>query len=95
MMEEALKRDEVDLVTRELALNDLFFLLVYVLGVDFANNDWVFDRCREVQAEPDGFLDIWSREHGSAGVGPGLVEVTVLGDRREDPGTVRFVVAAR
>lgn len=63
MMEEALKRDEVDLVTRELALNDLFFLLVYVLGVDFANNDWVFARCREVQEEPDGFLDIWSREH--------------------------------
>ena len=63
MMEEALRRDEVDLVTRELALNDLFFLLVYVLGVDFANNDWVFARCREVQEEPDGFLDIWSREH--------------------------------
>ena len=62
MMEEALRRDEVDLVTRELALNDLFFLLVYVLGVDFANNDWVFDRCREVQADPDGHLDLWFRE---------------------------------
>lgn len=47
--------------------------------------------------ECEGLLslrDIWSREHGSAGVGPGLVEVTVLGDRREDPGTVRFVIAA-
>lgn len=47
--------------------------------------------------ESEGLLslrDIWSREHGSAGVGAGPVEVTVLGDRREDPGTVRFVVAA-
>lgn len=47
--------------------------------------------------ESEGLLslrDVYNRELESAGVGAGLVEVTVLGDRREDPGTVRFVVAA-
>lgn len=43
--------------------SDLFFLLVYLLNRDDADNDWVFDRCREVQAEPDGHLDLWAREH--------------------------------
>jgi predicted phage terminase large subunit-like protein len=45
------------------AENDLFFLLVYVLGRKDADNDWVFDRCREVQLSPDGHLDLWAREH--------------------------------
>lgn len=33
---------------------DLFYLLVCILGRKDANRDWLFDRCREVQAEPDG-----------------------------------------
>lgn len=50
-------------VERELARNDLFYLLVVVLGRKDINNDWLFARCREVQAEPNGRLDLWAREH--------------------------------
>lgn len=48
---------------RGLCLCDLFFLMVFVLGRSDMDNDWCFDRCREVQAEPDGCLDLWAREH--------------------------------
>ncbi len=48
---------------RWLCRNDLFFLLRYGLGREDCETDWVFDRCREVQAEPDGFIDLWAREH--------------------------------
>ena len=48
---------------RALALGDLFYLLVYILGRRDADNDWVFARCREVQAKPNGHLDLWAREH--------------------------------
>lgn len=41
---------------------DLYFLLRYGLHRADCDNDWVFDRCREVQAEPDNRLDLWFRE---------------------------------
>src|SRR5512137_1687704 len=52
---------------RELARHDLFFLLCYLLnrriGEGSVDRDWVYDRCREVQADPDGRLDLWARFH--------------------------------
>ena len=56
-------RDLVRRVKRRLAQSDLFFLLVYVLGRSDTNKDWLYSRCREVQAAPDGHLDLWAREH--------------------------------
>ena len=53
----------LDELFRRLGRGDLFFLLVFILCGDFANNDWVFDRCVEFQKDPDGRLDLWPREH--------------------------------
>lgn len=48
---------------RELCLTDLFFLLVVVCRRKDMINEWVYARVREVEAERDGYIDIWSREH--------------------------------
>lgn len=54
----------VDAAERMLCQRDLFYLLSFVLGrVDIRASDWLFARCREVQQEPNGYLDLWSREH--------------------------------
>lgn len=50
-------------VYRMLALRDLYFLLVFVLGRKDVNHDWIFARIREVEENPNGRLDLWSRGH--------------------------------
>lgn len=49
--------------TRTLAQTDLFFLLFYVCGRADVWKPWILARCKEVQENPDGYLDLWSREH--------------------------------
>lgn len=65
-------------VVRLLCLADLYYLLVRVCGrVDllpcvgregFIDNQFQFDRCREIQRNPNGYLDLWSREHGKSSI---------------------------
>ncbi len=59
-----------------LGLVDRYWLMVRMLGryddmVERRRPEaaaWLYARCREVEADPDGYLDLWAREHGKSSV---------------------------
>jgi predicted phage terminase large subunit-like protein len=79
------KRDHADALMREACLQPVFglwILLRYGLGRADAHNQWVFDRCCEVQASPDGHLDLWSRGHYKSSI---LTFALTIQDILRDP----------
>jgi hypothetical protein len=71
---------------RNLCRTDLFFLLRYGCGRTDVDKDWVFDRSREVQAEPHGHLDLWAREHfKSSLITFGLTIQEILASHGDNP----------
>ena len=56
--------EELRLMKRRLGSTDLFFLLGFILSPGQRMfHPWLMERCREVQRDPDGYLDLWAREH--------------------------------
>lgn len=56
-------RDDAREQMRFLGRKDLFFLLTQLCKRTDMIKPWVFERVREVEAEPNGYLDLWAREH--------------------------------
>lgn len=55
--------DEDRAALRWLCKTDLFFLLTIACRRKDIDREWLYARCREVQASPNGHLDLWAREH--------------------------------
>jgi phage terminase large subunit-like protein len=57
------KVDEALALIRSMVLDDLFFLLYFVLNIPEVNEAWLVDRMNDINRESNRTLDMWARFH--------------------------------
>jgi len=60
--------NNLDHVVRMLAKNDLAYLMIRVCKRKDLIKPWFYERIREVEANPNGRLDLWAREHAKSSI---------------------------
>lgn len=60
---DSLDGQEFTSICRYMCRTDLFFLLWFACGRQDIGRQWILDRAKEVEANPNGHLDLWSRDH--------------------------------
>lgn len=64
LLNQANERTTIRALLRYLGRHDIFFLLAYLLNrIDITRSQWLYERCVEVSLRPNGYLDLWAREH--------------------------------
>ena len=75
---EMMRRDDLQNEDKALlACHDRYYLLTHLLGREDMLHPWLFARCRQVEKEPDGCIDLWARTHGKTSI------ITVAGTIQE------------
>ena len=62
--------------------HDLYFLGRYLLRREKLDHPWLFARCREVQAAPNGFIDLWGRFHYKSSI---ITQILTVQDILRNP----------
>jgi len=63
----------LDETQRFLLRNDLFYLGVHGCGRRDMDRAFILQQCQVVRSDPDGFLDLWAREHYKSTIGSFLL----------------------
>ena len=57
------KEGKLTQAVRELICADLFYLMVRACKRVDLLHPWIYERCRDIEENPDNHLDLWAREH--------------------------------
>jgi len=71
-------------VRATLGRNDLFYLGVYICGRKDLIHPWLYERIREVESNPNGYLDLWARDHYKSTI---ITFLLTIQDVLNDPNT--------